>query len=85
VLFALSVVTGAVVSLRIVNVFEFVGPHHVSLILIITFVVPALGVNVNERLLLLSVHVDHPFVEYATAVLGDGVAVSFIVQVVDHA
>jgi len=73
---------GAVVSFKIVNVFEFVGPHHVSEILMITFVVHALGVKVNERLFVLSVQVDPPLVEYATAVLGDGHAVSLIVQVV---
>jgi hypothetical protein len=76
---------GAVVSLRIVYVFEFVGPHQVSLILIITLVVHSLGVNVNERLVLFVVQLLHELVEYETNVLGDGVAVSVIVQVIDHA
>ena len=68
------------------NVFEFVGHHHVSLILIITFVVVfAVGVNVNDKLFVLSVHHHQPLVEYATAVLADGVAVSLILQVVVHA
>jgi hypothetical protein len=51
----------------------------------ITFVVPAPGVNVNDNPLLLSVQVEPLLVEYATAVLADGVAVSVIVQVIDHA
>ena len=66
----------------ITYVFEFVGQPHVSLILINTFVVHCHGVNVNDNPFALSVHVLHPFVEYATAILGDGVAVSLILHVV---
>jgi len=70
-LFANDVNVGAVISFRIIYVFEFVGHHHISLILIITFVVPALGVNVNHKLFALSVQLDHQLVEYAVAVLGE--------------
>lgn len=73
---------GDVVSLRMINVFELVV-HHISDILMITLVdVFAVGVNVNDRLFELSVHDDHPFVEYATAVLGHQLAVSFMLHVV---
>lgn len=77
----LNTTVGAVISFRIINVFEFVV-HHTSDILMITFVVPALGVNVNDRLFELSVQLHHPLVEYSTAVLGHPVAVSFILHVV---
>ena len=73
---------GELESLFITYVFEFVGQPHVSLILINTFVVHSAGVNENDNAFELSVHVLHPFVEYATAVLGDGVAVSFMLHVV---
>jgi hypothetical protein len=73
-----------VISLRIINVFELVV-HHTSDILMVIFVVPALGVNENDKLLELSVQLPHQFVEYATAVLGHHVAVSSILHVVDHA
>ena len=48
----------------------------------ITFVVHSAGVNQNDSAFALSVHVLQLFVEYATAVFGDGVAVSFILHVV---
>jgi len=76
------VIVGAVVSLIITYVFELVGHHHVSLILMITFVVHSTGVNQNDSAFALSVHVLHPFIEYPTAVFGDGVAVSVILHVV---
>lgn len=61
--------------------FEFVV-HHTSDNLIITYVLHSLGVKLNHVTLLVLVH-DHPlFIEYSTAVLADGVAVSFIVHVV---
>ncbi len=66
-----NVNVGAVISFRIIYVFEFVGHHHISLILIITFVVPAEGVNVNDKLFALFVQLDHQLVEYAVAVLGE--------------
>lgn len=72
---------GAVMSFRIMNVFELVV-HQMSDILMMTFVVPALGVNENDRLFELSVQVDHPLVEYATAVLGVQLDVSLILHVV---
>ena len=55
-----------------------------------TLVVPADGVNEKLKLLELFVQVDPPFVEYAVAVLADGVAELLILQVVaavlfDHA
>lgn len=37
------------------------------------------------KLFELSIHPAHPLVEYATAVLADGVAVSLILQVIVHA
>jgi len=66
----------------ITYVFELVGHHQVSLILMITFVVHSAGVNQNDSAFALSVHVLQLFVEYATAVFGDGVAVSVILHVV---
>jgi len=81
--FTLSVVTGANVSFLIIYVLLFVGHHHVSLILMITFVVAfADGVKENDKLLELSVRLAHELVEYDTAVLGDGLAVSFILNVI---
>lgn len=73
---------GTVISFRIINVFELVV-HHTSDILMVTFVVPAIGVNVNDKLLELFIHDHH--VLYSTAVLGHHVAVSLILHVVDHA
>ena len=75
---------GAVVSVIITNVFEFVGHHQESLILIITFVVLfAAGVNADiDKPFALSVQLPPLFVEYATTVLGDGVAVSLILHTV---
>ena len=74
---------GATVSTMMTYVFELVGPPPVSLIRMRTFVVAfAAGVNPNESAFALSVQLAPPVVEYATAVRGDGVAVSVIVHVV---
>ena len=62
-----------------------VGHPPVSLILMITFVVHSAGVNHVDKLFALSIHVLHPFTENATAVLGDGVAVSVHVHAIAHA
>lgn len=78
----MKTIAGHVISLFITYVFELVGQPHVSLILINTFVVHSAGVNENDRPFALSVQLLHPFVEYATAVFGDGVAVSFMLHVV---
>lgn len=61
-----------------------VGHHHVSLILMITFVVHSAGVNHVDNAFALSTHVLQPFIENATAVLGDGVAVSVHVHAIAH-
>lgn len=82
---SVKVKVGPVVSLMMIYVFEFVGHPQTSLILIMTLVVHSFGVNANERPVELLVQLLHPFVEYATAVFGDGVAVSFIVHCVLHA
>jgi hypothetical protein len=51
----------------------------------ITFVVHIAGVNVKFKVLFPKfVQLDHQFVEYSTDTTGDGVAVLFIVHVVDH-
>ena len=81
----LIVGTGGVVSFLIVYVLLFVGHHHVSLILIITFVTHSAGVNHVDRLVQFATHVLPQFNENATAVLGDGHAVSVHVHVIAHA
>ena len=74
---------GAVTSGFKTYVFELVGPPPVSEMRMRTVVVVfVVGVNVYESVVLFAVHVDPPSVEYATAVRGDGVAVSVMVQVV---
>lgn len=65
----------------IVYTLLFTGHPPLSLILIITGVSPEDGVNQKDSPLLLSVHVEPPFNEYATAVLGLGQEVSVIEQV----
>jgi len=79
------VIVGAVTSFFITYVLLLVGHHHVSLILMITFVVHSGGVNHVDNAFTLSTHVLHPFSENATTVLGDGVAVSVHVHVTTHA
>jgi len=73
---------GGVVSFLITYVLLLVGHHHVSLILMITFVVHSTGVNHVDNAFALLLHVLHPFIEYPTAVLGDGQLVSVHVHVV---
>jgi hypothetical protein len=75
------VIIGAVISFLITYVLLLIGHHHVSLILMITFVTHSGGVNHVDNAFTLSNHVVHPFIEYATAVLGDGHVVSVHVQV----
>jgi hypothetical protein len=70
------------VSLSIIYVLELVGHQPLSLILIITFVDHSLGVNEKDKPLALSVQLAHPLIEYATAVLGDGHEVSFMLHVI---
>ena len=79
---AASDTVGTVASVFRTYVLEFVVPP-VSEMRRITLVDAfAGGVKVYERALALSVHVDPPFTEYATAVCGDGPPVSVMVQVV---
>jgi hypothetical protein len=81
----LIVMTGGVTSFLIMYVLLFVGHHHVSLILITTFVVHSAGVNHVDRLVPFAIHVLPQFIENATAVLGDGHAVSVHVHIIAHA
>lgn len=69
-------------SFIITYVLLFVGHHHASLILMITFVVHSAGVNQVDKLFALSIHVLHQFIENATAVFGDGQLVSVHVHTI---
>jgi len=84
--FGLSIViVGAVTSFLIIYVLLFVGHHHVSLILIITFVTHSAGVNHVLKLVPFATQLLPQLNENATAVLGDGHAVSVHVHVIAHA
>ena len=85
--FTVKLGTGFVVSLLILYAADVAHVHHVSNILILkSVVVFAAGVNagVVNDVHTVSLHVLHPFVEYCTFVLGDGVAVSVAVHVIVH-
>jgi hypothetical protein len=79
------VIVGGVLSFFIIYVLLFVGHHHVSLILIITFVTHSAGVNHVPKLVPFATQVLPQLNENATAVLGDGHAVSVHVHVIAHA
>jgi len=71
---------GGVVSFLIIYVFEFIGHHHISLILIITLVVHSDGVNAGVDVFVHKLTQLH-HVLYST-VIGDGHRVHATVHIV---
>jgi hypothetical protein len=75
---------GGVFSFIIINKLDLVHHPELSNISILMVVVHSIGVNEYSNSLLLSI-ISHEFIEYLTIVLGDGHAVSFILQVIGPA